>query len=103
MRTSRRVIGGLVKMRALGIALGFLALPGVATEAAIVSALAPGRTAVTFTVGKSTCGKGATGKNGNATIPRSATAAMIKDVAIGRRMNGSDRFIGPTAPKEKAG
>src|ERR1700683_5327348 len=67
---------------------------GVATEEAMVSGLAPSRTAVTLTVGKSTWGKGATGRNGKAAMPRKATAAMIKDVAIGRRMKGSERFIG---------
>ncbi len=34
---------------------------GVATEEAIVSALAPGSLASTWIVGKSTCGSGATG------------------------------------------
>ena len=34
---------------------------GVATEVAIVSALAPGRLADTWIVGNSTCGSGATG------------------------------------------
>ena len=42
---------------------------GAATEAAMVSALAPCRVAFTWMVGKSTCGSGATGKNGNATSP----------------------------------
>ena len=66
---------------------------GAATEDAMVSALAPARVAVTWTVGKSTWGSGATGRNGNAVIPTSASAAMISEVATGRRMNGSDRFI----------
>ena len=35
---------------------------GVATDAAMVVALAPGSVAVTWMVGKSTCGNGATGK-----------------------------------------
>ena len=35
---------------------------GVATVAAMVSGLAPGRDACTETVGKSTCGRGETGK-----------------------------------------
>ena len=36
---------------------------GVATEAAMICALAPGRPAWTLMVGKSTCGNGATGKH----------------------------------------
>ena len=66
---------------------------GAATEDAMVSALAPASVAVTWTVGKSTWGSGATGRNGNAVIPSSASADMISEVATGRRMNGSDRFI----------
>ncbi len=38
-----------------------LALEGVATEEAMISALAPGRPAATETVGKSTWGRGDTG------------------------------------------
>src|SRR5579862_3420435 len=34
---------------------------GVATDEAMISGLAPGRVALTVTVGKSTCGSGATG------------------------------------------
>ena len=37
---------------------------GVATEDAMVSGLAPGNDVETCTVGKSTCGNGATGSNG---------------------------------------
>ena len=37
---------------------------GCATEEAIVSGLAPGKVAVTWMVGKSTCGSGATGSSG---------------------------------------
>ena len=37
---------------------------GVATVAAIVSGLAPGRLALTVMVGKSTCGNGDTGSSG---------------------------------------
>jgi hypothetical protein len=44
-------------------------------------------------VGKSTCGKGATGSNGNATIPIKHTAAISSDVAIGRSMKGEDILI----------
>ncbi len=38
---------------------------GAATEVAMVSALAPAQVAVIWMVGKSTCGSGATGRNGN--------------------------------------
>ena len=37
---------------------------GCATDEAMVSGLAPGRLAVTWMVGKSTCGSGATGSSG---------------------------------------
>src|ERR1700722_11225351 len=66
---------------------------GVATEDAIVSALAPVSVAVTCTVGKSTCGKDAIGKYRNAVMPKNAKATISKEVATGRRMNGSDMFI----------
>jgi hypothetical protein len=65
---------------------------GVATETAIVSALAPAMLAVTWMVGKSICGNDATGRNGNAASPTNATAAISSDVATGRRMKGSERF-----------
>ena len=48
---------------------------GAATVAAMVSGLAPGSCAETEMVGKSTCGSGATGSSGNATMPTSASAA----------------------------
>ena len=37
---------------------------GCATDVAMVSGLAPGNVAVTWMVGKSTCGNGATGNSG---------------------------------------
>ena len=43
-------------------------------------------------VGKSTCGSGATGRNGKATRPTKASAAISSVVATGRRMKGSERF-----------
>jgi hypothetical protein len=49
---------------------------GAATEAAIVSALAPCNVAFTDMVGKSTCGSGATGRNGTETIPTNPIAAI---------------------------
>src|SRR5882672_2227641 len=65
---------------------------GVATAEAIVSGLAPGRFAPTPIVGKSTCGRGATGKKRNATIPERRIATVISDVATGRRMNGAEKL-----------
>src|SRR5215472_3459357 len=66
---------------------------GAATEAAMVSALAPCNVALTWIVGKSTCGRGATGKNGKATSPTKPIAAISKDVATGRWMKGSEIFM----------
>src|ERR1700730_567526 len=66
---------------------------GAATDDAMVSALAPASVPVTWMVGKSTCGNGATGRNGNATMPSIASADMMSDVATGRRMDGSDGMI----------
>ena len=43
---------------------GELVLERLATVAAMVSGLAPGNCAVTWMVGKSTCGSGATGSSG---------------------------------------
>ncbi len=57
---------------------------GWATEAAIVSGEAPGSEAETEMVGKSTCGKGATGSDGNATSPTSKIATINSVVATGR-------------------
>jgi hypothetical protein len=57
---------------------------GVATEDAMVSALAPGRLALTEMVGKSTSGSGETGSNRNATAPASATPMVSSVVATGR-------------------
>src|SRR5580658_8054879 len=66
---------------------------GVATEDAMVSALAPARLAFTWMVGKSTCGSGETGKTWNATAPARAIAAVTSVVAMGLRMKGSQMFI----------
>src|SRR6185312_5836854 len=66
---------------------------GAATVAAIVSGLAPGSEAATEIVGKSTCGKGDTGKRVNATAPEMITPRVRRVVATGRRMNGRDRFM----------
>ena len=66
---------------------------GDATVDAMVSGLAPASCADTWMVGKSTCGSGATGSSGNATMPTSASAAISSEVAIGRRMKGSEIFM----------
>src|SRR5262249_54874358 len=66
---------------------------GVATDAPIVSGLAPGNWAVTSSVGKSTLGRSLTGSERYATRPKSAIAAIRRLVAIGRRMNPSEIFI----------
>ncbi len=66
---------------------------GVATADAMVSGLAPGRLAVTSSVGKSTFGRSLTGSERYATRPNSAMAAISRLVAMGRRMNVSEKFI----------
>ena len=65
---------------------------GVATVAAIVSGLAPGKRALTEIVGKSTCGSGATGSWKNASTPESVIATNSSVVAIGRLTNRRARF-----------
>ncbi len=67
---------------------------GVATDAPIVSGLAPGSWAVTSSVGKSTLGRSLTGRDRYATRPNSAIAAISRLVAIGRLMNPSEMFMG---------
>ena len=57
---------------------------GVATVAAMVSGLAPGKEAETLMVGLSTCGKGATGNCRKAMMPASATPMVSSVVATGR-------------------
>src|SRR5271169_592297 len=66
---------------------------GVATEEAIISALAPGKLALTEIVGKSTWGSGETGRTSKAMAPAMAMAIVSKVVATGRWMKGSDTFI----------
>src|SRR5580700_2661589 len=66
---------------------------GVATEEAMISALAPGRPAFTEIVGKSTCGKGETGSTLNEIAPAMARPTVSSVVATGRRMNGAETFI----------
>src|ERR1035437_4636157 len=70
---------------------------GVATDDAIISALAPGRPELTETVGKSTSGRGATGRTSYATAPARAIATVSSVVATGRRMKGAEIFM-PALP-----
>jgi hypothetical protein len=44
-------------------------------------------------VGKSTCGNGATGKNGYDIAPTRSTPTISSEVAIGRCMNGVEIAI----------
>src|SRR5271157_3963260 len=66
---------------------------GVATEEAMISALAPGKPAPTEMVGKSTCGSGETGRTSKAIAPAMAMAIVSNVVATGRWMKGSDTFM----------
>src|SRR5208283_1895366 len=66
---------------------------GVATVAAIVSGLAPGKEAETDMVGKSTCGSAATGNSLNATRPARAIPSVIRVVATGRFMKGVEMLM----------
>src|SRR6202166_5464445 len=67
---------------------------GVATEEAMISALAPGRLALTEMVGKSTCGRGETGSTLKAMAPAMAMPSVRSVVATGRWMKGSETFMG---------
>src|ERR1700691_2621018 len=73
---------------------------GVATDEAMISALAPGRLAETEIVGKSTSGSGATGSTKKAIAPAKATATVSSVVATGRRMEGADTFM-PAPPSHR--
>src|SRR3546814_17377525 len=53
---------------------------GVATLDAMVSGLAPASLAETDIMGKSTCGKGATGRNKKASPPVSTSAAQNSEI-----------------------
>src|SRR5580700_937057 len=70
---------------------------GVATDDAIISALPPGKPALTEMVGKSTSGRGATGSTTNAIAPARKTATVSNVVATGRWMKGADMFT-PALP-----
>src|SRR3954467_12240854 len=64
-----------------------------ATDAAIVSALAPGNVAVTAMVGKSTLGSADTGSKRNPNTPKAMIVAVISVVITGRRMQSSESDI----------
>src|SRR4051812_36966768 len=64
-----------------------------ATEAAMVSALAPGKVAVTAMVGKSTRGSAETGSRRKPNTPKAIMEAVISVVITGRRMQSSDSVI----------
>ena len=70
---------------------------GVATVAAMVSGPAPGSFARTTTTGKSTCGRGATGKSPKATMPARARARVSRVVATGLRIKGAEILAGNTS------
>ena len=74
---------------------------GVATADAIVSGLAPGRPATTEIVGKSTCGRGATGSRRNEITPAMTSAMVIKVVPTGRRTNGLERLTARLPPARR--
>ena len=65
----------------------------------MISALPPGKDALTEIVGKSTCGRGDTGRNLYARIPAKEIPTVISVVATGRRMNGAEMFMqAPSGP-----
>src|SRR5258708_30540569 len=68
---------------------------GVATAAAIVSGLAPGRLALTCTVGKSTEGRSLTGNLLYETAPKNRMPIMTSAVMTGRRMNSAVISVPP--------
>src|ERR1022692_4531612 len=69
---------------------------GPATDAAMVSGLAPGRLAVIWMVGKSTAGKAATASRRYANTPNTISDAVISVVITGRRMQASEICMGQT-------
>jgi hypothetical protein len=63
---------------------------GVATDAAIVSGSAPGRFALTCSVGKSTAGRSLTGSDRYPITPKMTIASCSSVVATGRRMKTAE-------------
>src|SRR6201990_3615554 len=76
---------------------------GPATEAAMVSALAPGRVAVTAMVGKSTLGSAETGNSRNPNTPNAMIDAVISVVMTGRRIQSSERVMDQAPALEARG
>ena len=68
---------------------------GVAIEDAVIAGLPPGKPADTEMVGKSTCGKGETGRTLKAIAPTSMMPAVSRVVATGLRMKGAEMFMIP--------
>ena len=66
---------------------------GAVTNAAIVSGSAPGNCVVTWIVGKSTCGSGATGRKRNPRMPPNRMATPRSEVATGLEMKSDETFI----------
>src|SRR3954451_16918454 len=64
-----------------------------ATDAAMVSALAPGNVALTTMVGKSTRGNADTGSSRKPNTPKAIIEAVISVVITGRRIQSSDSVI----------
>src|SRR3954449_11745090 len=64
-----------------------------ATEAAIVSALAPGKVAVTAMVGKSTLGSADTGSSRKPNTPKAMIEAVMSVVITGLRIQSSESVI----------
>src|SRR3954469_6259987 len=64
-----------------------------ATEAAMVSALAPGRVAVTAMVGKSTLGSADTGSSRKPNTPKAMIEAVMSVVITGLRIQSSESVI----------
>src|SRR3954467_12468275 len=64
-----------------------------ATEAAMVSALAPGKVAVTEMVGKSTLGSAETGSSRKPKIPKAMIEAVMSVVITGRRIQSSESVM----------
>src|SRR6267378_2318764 len=62
---------------------------GVATAAAIVSGLAPGRFALTWIVGKSTVGRSLTARRVYETAPKNRIPIMTSAVMTGLRINNA--------------
>src|ERR1700712_2810508 len=71
-----------------------------ATDAAMVSALAPGNVAVTAMVGKSTFGSADTGNSRKPNTPKAIIDAVISVVITGRRMQSSESVIVRPRPCE---